>query len=197
MLVIHNAKIHTQYPAIPFASALAIDNGRIVAVGTDDEILASFSTNKPFNAQGLTIIPGLTDAHIHLEALALSQQKVDCETQTLSECLRRVAERVAITPPGEWILGHGWNQNTWAEGYGNASNLDVIAPYNPICLTHKSLHSAWVNSSALHRAAIDRETPDPVNGRIGRTQSGDPDGILFESAMDPLRVVILNPAWIW
>ncbi len=194
MLVIHNAKIYTQNPAHPFAAALAINDARILAVGTDDEVLDSFPTNHKFNAHGLTIIPGLTDAHIHLEALAFSRQKVDCETQTLSECLKRIAERVASTPPGEWILGHGWNQNNWAEGYSNASVLDGIAPQNPVYLTHKSLHSGWVNSAALQQAAIDGNTPDPVDGRIGRTLSNDPDGILFEAAMELIERVIPEPS---
>jgi predicted amidohydrolase YtcJ len=63
---------------------------------------------------GKTILPGLTDAHLHLQHYALSLQKIDCETNTLEECLRRVEERVHAAKPGEWILGHGWNQNTWS-----------------------------------------------------------------------------------
>ena len=74
------------------------------------------------------ILPGLTDAHIHLEMYALSLQKVDCETATLQECLQRVAERARQTPPGEWVLGHGWNQNSWPDGFGSAADLDAVAP---------------------------------------------------------------------
>jgi predicted amidohydrolase YtcJ len=183
MLVIHNAKIYTLHPTMGYGTALVIDNGHIVAVGSDDEILNSFSTSNSLNANGCTLIPGLTDAHIHLEEYALSLQKVDCETQSKVECLKRVAERVIATSPGDWILGHGWNQNNWADGYGCASQLDDIAPHNPVYLTHKSLHCAWTNSLALHLAGIDRNTSDPANGRIGHLANGDPDGILFESAM--------------
>jgi len=134
MLVIHNAKIHTLNPKQPFASAAAIDYGHVLAVGTDEEVHTRFSQAEKFDAAGHTIIPGLTDAHIHLEDYALSLQKIDCETPTREDCLRRVAERAISTPPGEWIFGHGWNQNNWEEGYGSASTLDAITPQNPVYL---------------------------------------------------------------
>jgi len=193
MLVIHNAKIYTLDSAREFGSALVIDNGRILAVGTDDEILTAFATSNSFNACGHTIIPGLIDAHIHLENYALSMQKVDCETQSIGECLKRVSACATSTSPSEWVLGHGWNQNNWADGYGCATQLDNIAPGNPVYLTHKSLHCAWANSLALHLAGIDRNTPDPSGGRIGRLQNGDPDGILFESAMNLVENTIPEP----
>ncbi len=195
MLVIHNANLYTFNPQHPTASAIAIDEGRVIAVGTDDEILSSFATANNLNADGRTIIPGLTDAHIHLEDFALSLGKVDGETFTREECLQRVAARMITASPGEWILGHGWNQNNWAEGYGNASLLDVIAPNNPVYLTHKSLHCAWVNSTALHLAGITHDTPDPTGGRIGHQPDGEPDGILFESAMGILDQAIPAPSF--
>jgi predicted amidohydrolase YtcJ len=193
MLVIHNAKVYTLDPDRVSGSALAIDNGRIIAIGTDDEVITSFSTWNLFNAGGNTIIPGLTDAHIHLENYALSLHKVDCESQSLAECLSRVSVYTTDSSPGDWILGHGWNQNNWPEGYGNATHLDNITTQNPVYLTHKSLHCAWVNSLALQIAGIDRNTPDPIGGRIGRFQNGDPDGILFESAMNLVENAIPEP----
>ncbi len=195
MLVIYNANLHTFDPQHPIASAITIDFGKVIAVGTDDEILSSFAITKRLNADGRTIIPGLTDAHIHLEDFALSLQKVDCETTTREECLRRTAARVKAASPGEWILGHGWNQNNWADGYGTASLLDVIAPNNPVYLTHKSLHCAWANSTALHLAGITRDTHDPVGGLIERLSDGEADGILFESAMGILDQVIPAPGF--
>jgi predicted amidohydrolase YtcJ len=193
MLVIHNANLKTFNPLNPNASAIAIDFGRVIAVGKDEEILSSFPASNKLNAEGRTIIPGLTDAHIHLEDYALSLQKVDCETPTREECLQRIAQRVIRVSPGDWILGHGWNQNNWQAGYGTASMLDDIAPNNPVYLTHKSLHCAWANTSALHLAGITRATPDPAWGQIGHLQNGEPDGILFESAMGILDQVIPVP----
>jgi predicted amidohydrolase YtcJ len=194
MLIIHNAKIHTLDELHPMASAIAVELGEVIGIGSDDDILGSFPTAHTLNANSRTIIPGLTDAHIHLKEYALSLQKVDCETPTREECLRRVAERVITTPPGEWILGHGWNQNSWSEGYGNADMLDEIAPQNPVYLTHKSLHSAWANSMALHIAGIRGDTSDPTEGRIGRLANGEPDGILFESATQLLETSVPSPS---
>ncbi len=193
MLVVHNSKIHTFDPGQPTVSAIAIEHGRVIAVGTDEEILHAFKTIDLLNAGGRTVVPGITDAHIHLEEYAFSLLKVDCEVPTLEECLKRIAQRVITTPPGEWILGHGWNQNNWDEGYGTASRLDEIAPDNPVYLTHKSLHSAWANTAALHLAGIRSETPDPAGGRIGRLADGNPDGIVFELAMGLLDQAIPAP----
>jgi hypothetical protein len=145
------------------------------------------------DAGGRAIIPGLIDAHIHLENYALSLQKVDCETPTRDECLERVAARARHTPAGEWILGHGWNQNSWPEGFGTAADLDQAAPHNPVYLTAKSLHAAWVNSLALHAASLAPSTPDPAGGRLERSAEGTPTGILFESAMSLAAGVIPEP----
>ena len=194
MLVIYNANIYTLDRHTQTASALAIDHGRVIATGTNEEILSSFSSSNLLDAHGLTIIPGLSDAHIHLEEYALSLRKVDCETSTRQQCLQMIAERVATSPPDDWFLGHGWNQNNWSEGYGSASLLDAIAPNNPVYLTHKSLHSAWANSIALQRAGITRTTPDPAGGWIGRLPSGEPDGILFESATSIFEDAIPAPS---
>lgn len=167
------------------ASALAIQDGEILRRGDTADLLAELADRAEItDLHGYTLLPGLTDAHIHLQQYALSLQKVDCETPTRQECLRRVAERAAQAPPGVWILGHGWNQNEWEGGFGDAAALDEIAPNHPVYLTAKSLHAAWVNSLALRLANIHAETPDPPNGRIGRDAAGQPNGILFEAAME-------------
>jgi predicted amidohydrolase YtcJ len=110
MQLLYNARIHTLNPAQPTASTLLIERGEILAVGGDELI---DSRAEKFDLGGRVVLPGLTDAHIHLQHYALGLQKIDCETATLEECLRRVAERVKTAKDGEWILGHGWNQNEW------------------------------------------------------------------------------------
>ncbi len=183
MKILFNGQIHTQNPNNPNASAIAIDNGLIKAVGFDWEIFSKFGKNhQNIDLNGLVIIPGLIDAHIHLDFYANSLQQIDCETPSLTECLYRVGEKAKSVKPGEWIIGHGWNQNNWAEGYGTAEMLDSIAPVNPVFLTHKSLHAAWVNTQALKFAGITDETSDPAEGIIMRDSHGKPNGILLESA---------------
>ena len=186
MKILHNAHIHTFDASMPAASALVIDNGRITALG-GTELLEQFPFAEKTDLGRCFVLPGLTDAHIHLQAYSLGLQKVDCETGTLEECLRRVADRVRITPPGEWILGHGWQQNDWGGEFPTAAQLDSVAPAHPIYLTAKSLHAGWANSAALKRAGITASTPDPEHGRISRDAGGNPDGILLEYAMDLLQ----------
>jgi hypothetical protein len=192
-MYLYNARIYTLDPAQPFASALAIRDGRIAAIGSEQDIPAELK-RQPHNLAGRAVLPGLTDAHIHLEHYALGLQKIDCETATRQECLDRVAERARQTPAGEWILGHGWNQNLWPEGFGSAADLDTVAPNHPVYLTAKSLHAAWANTTALRRANISAATPDPAGGRYGRDGSGNPDGILFESAMEAVADLIPAPS---
>lgn len=194
--LLYNARIYTLEDTRPLVSAIAIDHGHILDIGTDHQILSEFAGDQQvasLNLGGRIVLPGLCDAHIHLEQYALSLQKVNCETATREECLMRVAERARQTPTGEWILGHGWNQNDWPEGFGNAGDLDNVAPDHPVFLTAKSLHAAWANHAALKAAGIDVHTPDPPQGRIDRDQDGQPTGILFERAMELIQSVIPEP----
>ena len=201
MKILHNARIHTLDPQRPHASALVIAGERILASG-GDELLREFDGAQEQDMHGRVILPGLTDAHLHLHYYALGLQKIDCETDTLEECLQRVSERVKKSKPGEWILGHGWNQNVWFPspsgrggrgegGWPAASDLDSISPNNPVYLTAKSLHAALANSAALKTANITAESPDPANGRIQRQLNGDPSGVLLETAMELISRV--NP----
>jgi len=199
--ILYNANIYTLDPTTPVGSAIAIDegssrsgSGRILAIGDDHTLLSEFATRaKIQNLEGRTVLPGLTDAHIHLQQFALGLRYIDCETPTQKACLSRVADRASNTPPEQWIRGHGWNHNDWPEGLGNNSILDPLTPRNPTYLTAKSLHAAWANSLALKAAKISTDTPDPLDGNIQRDPSGNPTGILFEGAMRLIKEVIPEP----
>lgn len=194
MLGLTNARVYTLDPAKPTVSSLAIDHGKIIAVGEGaDSLIPDSSRAQVIDLGGRTVIPGLTDAHIHLQQYSLGLQKIDCETATLADCLERVAARAQKTPPGDWILGHGWNQNNWPEGFGTNAQLDAITPEQPVYLTAKSLHAAWVNSAALRMAGITAQTPDPAGGRIQRDEHGSPTGILFETAMALVANMLPEP----
>ncbi len=194
MQILYNANICTLDQTNPIASAIVIDYGQVLTIGNDDKILAEFEgRGEPKNMDGLTMIPGLTDAHIHLKSYALGLSKVDCETSTKQECLQRIAERAKHIPSGQWILGHGWNQNDWPEGFGNAFNLDSVASHHPVYLTAKSLHASWANTNALQQAGINPKTASPKGGIIQRDERGNPNGILFEEAMSLISSVIPEP----
>lgn len=208
MKLLYNANIHTLDSSNPRASAILIAGGRIFAVGSKDQLesIAHGRVEKR-DMKGATILPGLTDAHIHIQHYALGLSKVDCETKTKEECLRRVAERAKTSKPGEWVLGHGWNQNDWIEspsppgrgarGEGNfptAAELDAISPNNPVYLTAKSLHAAWANTAALKLANITDDTPNPKDGAVQRDAQGKATGILLETAMELVSRIVPRPA---
>jgi len=192
MKLIHNAHIYTLESANPVASALVIDSGRLVAVG-GEELLVKYENVKPQDMGGRVILPGLTDAHFHLQEYARSLQAVDCEGLPRQAILDRLAIRLVEMPPGEWLLGHGWDQNAWGGEWPGVAELDVVAPHNPVFLTAKSLHAAWLNSAALQLAGISATTLDQTNGRIQRDLHGAPTGILFENALKLVEAVIPEP----
>jgi len=186
MKTLHNAHIHTLESSMPTASVLVIDCERIIAVGGTD-LLEQYPFSEKTDLGGRFVLPGLTDAHIHLQWYSMGLQKVDCETGTRKDCLRRVEEKARVTPPGEWILGHGWQQNDWGGEFPTAAQLDAAAPGHPVYLTAKSLHAGWANSAALKLAGITESTGDPEHGRIRHDAQGNPNGILLETAMDLLN----------
>jgi hypothetical protein len=197
MKLLYNANIHTLDSKHPSASAILIAGGRVIAVGDKDK-LESLSHGKveKQDMQGRTILPGLTDAHLHIQHYSLSLTRIDCETKNKEECLRRVAERVKKAKPGEWILGHGWNHNEWAMGgeLPTAEELDALAPNNPVYLTAKSLHAAWANTSALNLANITNDTPNPKDGVIQRDHTRRATGALLESAMALVDALVPEPS---
>jgi hypothetical protein len=163
--------------------ALLIQEGRVRAFGATHEVAPLLSPETgQIDLGGRTVIPGLIDAHIHLEKYAGWLKMVDCEQPTVADCLERLVLQAAQTPHDTWILGHGWNQYAWG-GYGKLEELDAALPNHPAYLTAKSLHAAWVNTRALQLAGIDGSTPDPNDGVIGRDANGRATGILLEAAM--------------
>lgn len=201
MLFITNARVYTQNPNQPTASALAVHAGAILVVGGESELLSSlqglpvaFGPVERLDAGGRAIIPGLIDAHLHLQHFALSTQVVDCETDSLEACLQRVRERARQVPEGEWIRGHGWNQNDWSGGYGALHQLDEATLGRPTYLTSKSLHTAWVNSQAMRTAGINAWTPNPAGGEILHDANGEPTGILLEAAAQLVEKHIPHPS---
>lgn len=192
MKILVNGNFHTLDPRNPTPEFLAIDHGCIVAAGSIQE--ADTLRGERINLNGATVLPGLTDSHIHLHLYSQFVTSVQCETDTLQQTLDLVKDRANHSKPGQWILGTGWNQNVWPEGFGTAKMLDEVAPENPVYLTSKSIHSAWVNSSALQLAGITRSTKDPENGVIQRDDHGEATGILFEEAMGIVEDIVPPPS---
>jgi predicted amidohydrolase YtcJ len=178
-----NGKIHAFDQAYSQYEALAIEGQRILASGSNSEILNLRQPGiKVIDLDGASVLPGFTDSHIHLQLYALTLDQVDCETESREACLARVQQNSITSAPGTWIRGHGWNQNDW-DRFGTREDLDSAAPNNPVYLTAKSLHAGWANSRALEAAGLSSEAQDPPRGKLGRNPDGSLSGILFEDAM--------------
>ncbi len=186
-LVLTNGHIYTLDPARPSATAIAIDDGRIVAVGDDDSMKALLGRGGEWiDLGGRFVTPGLVDAHVHFQHFALSLLNVDLDgAATRGEALDRIAAFAGQRRDAGWLRGRGWSQDAWPDrAFPTAADLDAIVPDRPAYFSHKSGHAAWVNSAALKLARIDATTPDPPGGQIQRDASGVPTGIFFEDAMD-------------
>ncbi len=183
-IVLYNGVIRTQSDDQPTASALAIREGRIIALGDDKSMRRLLmSGGEAVDLGGRLVIPGLVDAHVHLSWYALFLHQVDLtQASSAEDAAELVAQRAAELPPGHWIQGRGWSQDKWlGRAFPTATQLDVRVPDHPVYLSAHSGHAAWVNSLALRMAHITAETLDPPGGRIARDETGEPSGVLFEA----------------
>jgi predicted amidohydrolase YtcJ len=186
-LIIHNARIYTVDAANPVAEAIALRGDRIARIGTSVELLRlRGDSTRVLDARQATVIPGLHDAHGHFTELGASLQSLDLRgTTSYAQIVERVRQRVATARPGEWILGHSWDQNDWAsKEWPTHDALSAISPGNPVYLTRVDGHAGLANRRALDAARVASSTPDPDGGRVIRTAAGQPTGVLIDRAQD-------------
>ncbi|MBR9986162.1 MAG: amidohydrolase family protein, partial [Desulfosarcina sp.] len=195
-IILFNAVIATQNSRQPLAQAAAIGQSHVLAVGTNDEILhlAGPGTEK-VDLDGRLVVPGFIDTHIHFYEWALNRQGLRLVDLTgLEDLLERVRQAAVDRPPGQWIMGQGWNETDWREPrMPTREALDRAAPGHPVLLWRCDLHLAAANSAALKLAGIDAGTPDPPEGRIERDAAGEPTGILRELAINLMRQAVAPP----
>jgi len=182
------------------ATAVAVSGGRIVAVGGDDVRELIGPRTEVVDLRGRMLVPGFQDAHVHPVSGGLELLRCDLgEASTEAEYLDAVAAYAAAHPPtgrddgSEWVLGGGWAMSAFPGGTPTASALDRVLPGRPAFLPNRDGHGAWVNSEALRRAGIDRDTPDPADGRIERDADGHPTGTLHEGAMSLVNRLVADP----
>ena len=196
-LIVTNARIYTVDRNRPMAQAMAIREGRVLFVGSERGALAlRGSGTRVLDLEGRTVIPGMTDAHVHLHGLGTALQIVDLVgTRTYQEVIDRVAARAREAPAGTWIQGRGWDQNDWPEArFPTHEALSRAVPNHPVFLTRVDGHAGLVNARALQTAGVTASTRDPEGGRIERGSSGAPTGVLVDRAMDLVRARIPAPS---
>jgi predicted amidohydrolase YtcJ len=194
-LILHNANLYTSNPRLPKARALAISNGKIIAVGSDSDILhLAGSTTQKIDIGGKTITPGFIDAHSHPAISGtLHLMNVDCDLRSIGAIQEALKEESLKKAPGEWISGFKYDDTKTSERrYINRYDLDEVSQDHPVFISHRGGHTAYVNSRALELAKIDRAVPDPQGGQIERDENGEPTGLLKEKAVDLVEKLIPN-----
>ncbi len=186
-LVVYNGRIYTMDPNAPRARAIAVAGQRILALGSDQEMLdLKAPDGSTIDLMGRAVVPGFIDSHVHFVLFSLKLQEVDLTGSTSkAEVLQRVRDRAEAIRPEEWIVGGGWDRNLWSDpSFPTRKDLDAVSRWNPVQLYSKDVHSTWANSLALSGAGISRDTPDPAGGEIVRDAAGEPTGILRETAQE-------------
>ncbi len=201
-LILLHGKIWTGEPAgghtaaAKFAEAMAIANGRILAVGSNAEIQPYAGRNtKVVDLKGRLAVPGLIDSHAHFIGGGFQLLSVDLkDAHSEQEFTRRIAEKASTLPPGRWLLGGDWDEQAWASAtLPTRQMIDAVTENHPVFLSRYDGHAALANSLALKLAGVTRATPDPVGGVIVRDAAGEPTGIFKDAAQDLISRAIPRP----
>lgn len=177
--------------------ALAFDDsGKLVAVGSKHEVAAKAKGFKRIDLQGKTVLPGLIDAHGHVFGLGEVATSADLYSPpSLQAAQASVARFAQANPQRKWVIGKGWNQETWKLGrFPNVAELDAVVSDRPAAMERIDGHAMWVNSKALEAAGITKDTKDPEGGKIERDANGNASGILVDTAMEFVYKVLPKPS---
>ena len=190
-MVISNGIIYTMDDFNPLAEAVAIRDGKIIAVGSEYAVGSYIgSETKVLDLNGKTMVPGLIEGHGHFMGMGYAKMRLDLSTvNNYDELVDMVADAVIEAEPGEWILGRGWHQSKWdpkpvplVKGFQTHEKLSTVSPDNPVWLTHASGHAAFGNAKAMEIAGVTAETEFGFGGEIIKDLQGNPTGVFNERA---------------
>ena len=167
-----------------FSVLVISDSGKVIATG-DSTLLDQYPQAKHIDATGRYVLPGLIDAHGHVQSLGLLAISLDLSgTQSVDDAIRQIADYANANRYSDWILGRGWNQVLWpVKEFPKSSDIDAVVEDRPVWLWRIDGHAGWANSKAMRIAGIDDHTPDPIGGKILRDTNGKATGILIDNAM--------------
>jgi len=190
-LIITNGAIYTVNDLRPSVEAVAVKNGKILAVGKASEV-NSYQGNdtEVIDLNGKMMTPGFIEGHAHFMGIGYSKLDLDLmKVKSYEELIEKVKEKVEGSEPGEWILGRGWHQDKWdsiskpvVEGFPAHHALSKVSPENPVFLRHASGHAAIANAKAMEIAGIDASVTFDEGGEIFKDENGAPTGIFNETA---------------
>ncbi|MEM9987161.1 MAG: amidohydrolase family protein, partial [Bacteroidota bacterium] len=190
-MVLLNGNIYTMDSSQPKAEAIAVRGEEIIYVGSTEEVKSYIaSPTEVIDLEGKTLTPGLIEGHAHFMGLGQFKRNLDLtQVKNYEELVKAVADAVAETPPGQWILGRGWHQSKWdpqpdlTVGYQTHEALSAVSPDNPVFLTHASGHASFVNAKAMEIAGLSLGSKfEGEEGEIIVYPDGRPTGVLTERA---------------
>jgi hypothetical protein len=198
-LVVHRARVYTAEPEAPKAEAFAVRDGRIVAVGSNEAMRPLIGAGTElYDAQGMTIVPGFIDCHIHADGETLLYEVLvgnpfEVEFVTIESIVAKLRERAAKTPPGQWVQGFFYDDTKVKDGRPiTRADLDRVSTVHPVVVIHRGGHTAFYNSRAFQLAGVTKETPQPFGGSFDRDPSGELSGRVTDLGQD-----VLNKAGNW
>lgn len=192
-IILYYGTIFTVNPKELTAQALAIADGRLLAVGSNADILKmATARTKKIDLGYKTVLPGFIDAHSHPAYSGLKHLKmVDCDLRSIAAIQEAIKQRAAITPKGKWVEGFKYDDTKTIEGRKiNMADLDAAAPEHPVRITHRGGHTYYCNSIAFKMANVDEATPNPQGGEFEKTSDGKLTGCVKESAADVFDKII-------
>ena len=192
-LILHHGNFWTVDPQNPQAQAVAIGDGRFLAVGSNDEVVSiAGPRSRKVDLGGKTVLPGFIDAHAHPASSGRSHlRNVDCDLRSIQAIQQALRQAAAKTPPGQWVLGFKYDDTKTADGRTLVfQDLDQAVPDHPVLITHRGGHESFVNSAALKAANVDDTVTDPSGGKYERDPSGHLTGRIIERAAAPFEKLI-------
>ncbi|WP_371195629.1 amidohydrolase [Glaciecola sp. SC05] len=199
--VLTNGTVITVEADLPEVQAIALKDGRILALGSGDSILAYIGPDTDvIDLDGRVAMPGFIEGHGHFISLGQALMMLDLvPTRSFEDIVDMVAEAAATAQPGEWIIGRGWHQERWGDseetlydGLPHHRQLSAVSPNNPVFLVHASGHGVYANEMALKLGGIDKNTADTEGGTIVRDENGDATGYLRQAASNSVRQVLMD-----
>ncbi|MDQ3809125.1 MAG: amidohydrolase [Chloroflexota bacterium] len=193
-LLLRGGSVVTFDDARARAAAVAVNDGRIVALGDDGlEDLVGPGT-RVVDLHGAAVVPGLVDSHVHFGAFALARHEANLDhSVSLEDGLSVLRSHAQRLEPGQWLRGRGWDRHRWRR-LPTAADLDSVVGDRPAALASHDGHALWLNTAAMAAVGLARDTSAPSGGVIERDADGQPSGVVFENAMDLVRTRMPQPS---
>ncbi|MBI5476057.1 MAG: amidohydrolase [Ignavibacteriales bacterium] len=190
--ILINGKVYSFDSQNSIYEAIAIQGSNIIAVGSNAQLEEIFTPKNIIDLQGKSVFPGFVDGHAHILGEGGKIENIDLMgTKSQDEIIAKVADRIKISKSGDWILGRGWDQNSWEKKeFPNKTQLDAVSKNNPVLLRRVDGHAVWVNSKALELAKISSLSNNPEGGKIIKDNNGSPTGVLIDNAIDLVNKII-------